>query len=36
MHLYLNYSGNVIEILFPTSETLKQASEQIVNLEQKL
>lgn len=36
MHLYLKYTENVIEILFPTSETLKQASEQIVNLEQKL
>lgn len=36
MHLYLSYSGTVIEILFPTSGTLKQASEQIFNLEQKL
>ena len=36
MHLYLKYAGNVIEILFPTSETLKLASEQIFDLEQKL
>lgn len=36
MHLYLRYARNVIEILFPTSETLKLASEQIFNLEQKL
>ena len=36
MHLYLRYVGTVIEILFPTSETLKQASDQIFNLEQKL
>lgn len=34
MHLYLSYSGTVIEILFPTAETLKLASEQIANLEQ--
>ena len=36
MRLYLNYSGNVIEILFPTAHTLQLTSEQIVNLEQKL
>lgn len=36
MHLYLKYAGNVIEILFPTSRTLKLASEQIFGLEQKL
>lgn len=36
MHLYLNYAGNVIEILFPTAYTLQLTSEQIVNLEQKL
>lgn len=34
MHLYLSYAGTVIEILFPTAETLKLASEQIANLEQ--
>ena len=34
MHLYLSYSGTVIEILFPTAETLKLTSEQIANLEQ--
>lgn len=36
MHLYLNYAGTVIEILFPTSGTLKKTAEQIFNLEQKL
>lgn len=36
MHLYLKYAGNVIEILFPTSGTLKLLSEQIFDLEQKL
>ena len=36
MHLYLSYSENVIEILFPTAYTLQLTSEQIVNLEQKL
>lgn len=36
MHLYLSYGGTVIEILFPTSETLKLVSEQIFNLEQRL
>ena len=36
MHLYLSYSGTVIEILRPTAGTLKLASEQIFNLEQKL
>ena len=36
MHLYLSYAGNVIEILFPTSGTLKLASEQIFELEQTL
>ena len=36
MHLYLKYAETVIEILFSTSETLKLASEQIFNLEQKL
>lgn len=36
MHLYLNYTGTVIEILFPTTYTLQLTSEQIVNLEQKL
>ena len=36
MHLYLRYAGTVIEILFPTSGTLKLVSEQIFDLEQKL
>lgn len=36
MHLYLRYAGTVIEILFPTSGTLKLTSEQIFDLEQKL
>ena len=36
MHLYLRYAGTVIEILFPTSGTLKLASEQIFDLEQTL
>lgn len=36
MHLYLRYAGIVIEILFPTSGTLKLASEQIFDLEQTL
>lgn len=36
MYLYLNYTGTVIEILFPTSGTLKKTAEQIFNLEQKL
>lgn len=36
MHLYLKYAETVIEILFPTSETLKLVSEQIFDLEQKL
>lgn len=36
MHLYLSYGGTVIEILFPTTRTLGQSSEQIFDLEQKL
>lgn len=36
MYLYLNYAGTVIEILFPTSGTLKKTAEQIFYLEQKL
>ena len=36
MHLYLSYSGTVIEILFPRVGTLKLLSEQIVDLEQNL
>lgn len=36
MHLYLRYAGTVIEILFPTSGTLKLASEQIFDLEQTI
>ncbi len=36
MHLYLKYAKTVIEILFPTSGTLKLVSEQIFDLEQKL
>ena len=36
MYLYLNYTGTVIEILFPTSVTLKKTAEQIFNLEQTL
>lgn len=36
MHLYLRYADTVIEILFPTSGTLKLTSEQIFDLEQKL
>lgn len=36
MHLYLKYAETVIEIMFPTSETLKLVSEQIFNLEQTL
>lgn len=36
MHLYLSYSGIVIEILFPRVGTLKLLSEQIVDLEQNL
>ena len=36
MHLYLSYGGTVIEILFPTTGTLKQTSEQIFDLEQRL
>lgn len=36
MHLYLSFGGIVIEILFPTTRTLGQTSEQIFNLEQKL
>lgn len=36
MHLYLSYGETVIEILFPTTRTLGQASEQIFDLEQKL
>ena len=36
MHLYLSFGGIVLEILFPTTRTLGQASEQIFDLEQKL
>lgn len=36
MHLYLSYSGTMIEILFPRVGTLKLLSEQIVDLEQNL
>ena len=36
MHLYLNYNKTVIEILCLSSETLKSASERLVELEKKL